>query len=447
MNSKDIIDNMVEKANSALEKCMNMDQKAVDKIVGKMAHAALENSEKLALMAFEETKKGNVKDKISKNIFASKNVFDSIKNEKTVGIIKEISSEGVTEIADPLGVIAGVTPVTNPTSTVIFKSLICAKTRNPIIFGFHPGAKNCCIETAKILKEAAVSAGAPEDLIQWIQEPSIEATSALMNHPGVAVVLATGGAAMVKSAYSTGKPALGVGPGNVPCYIEKTANVQRACEDVLLSKTFDNGMICASEQSVIVDDEISEKFESVAKKLGFYFLSSSEAKKLSGFIFNEANGKLNVKIVGQSACDIAKMADISVPENTKILVARLTKAGCDVPLSAEKLSPILGYFISNSSKEAFGICESILNFGGRGHTASIHSENSEIIKNFGLKMDAGRILVNTPASQGAIGGIYNSNIPSLTLGCGSHGKNSVSSNISIKNLVNIKKIFMRNKNI
>lgn len=447
MNSKNIIDIMVQKANLALEKYMNMDQKKIDEIVSKMAQAAVENSEKLALMAFEETKKGNFKDKISKNIFASKNVFDSIKNEKTVGIISENKSEGVTEIADPLGVIAGVTPVTNPTSTVIFKALICAKTRNPIIFGFHPGTKNCCIETAKILRDAAVSAGAPEDLIQWIEEPSIEATSGLMNHPGVAVVLATGGSAMVKSAYSTGKPALGVGPGNVPCYIEKTANVQRACEDVLLSKTFDNGMICASEQSVIVDKAISEEFEEAAKKLGFYFLSDSEAKKLSGFIFNEANGKLNVKIVGQNACDIAKMADISVPENTKILVAKLDKAGPDVPLSAEKLSPILGYFISNDSNEAFKICESILDFGGRGHTAAIHSENSEVIKNFGLKMIAGRILVNTPSSQGAIGGVYNSNIPSLTLGCGSHGKNSVSSNISIKNLVNIKKIFMRIKNI
>lgn len=447
MNSKGIIDVMVQKANLALEKYMNMDQKKVDEIVGKMAQAALENSETLALMAFEETKKGNFKDKISKNIFASKNVFDSIKNEKTVGIINENKSKGVTEIADPLGVIAGVTPVTNPTSTVIFKALICAKTRNPIIFGFHPGARNCCIETAKILRDAAVSAGAPEDLIQWIEEPSIEATSSLMNHPGVAVVLATGGSAMVKSAYSTGKPALGVGPGNVPCYIEKTANVQRACGDILLSKTFDNGMICASEQSVIVDKEISEEFEAAAKKLGFYFLSDSEAKKLSGFIFNEANGKLNVKIVGQSACNIAKMAGITVPENTKILVAKLDEAGPDVPLSAEKLSPILGYFISNDSNEAFKICESILDFGGRGHTAAIHSENSEVIKNFGLRMIAGRIIVNTPSSQGAIGGIYNSNIPSLTLGCGSHGKNSVSSNISIQNLVNIKKIFMRIKNI
>ena len=215
----------------------------------------------------------------------------------------------------------------------------------------------------------------------------------------------------------------------------------------MLSKTFDNGMICASEQSVIVDKEISEEFEAAAKKLGFYFLSDSEAKKLSGFIFNEANGKLNVKIVGQSACNIAKMADITVPENTKILVAKLDKAGPDVPLSAEKLSPILGYFISNDSNEAFKICESILDFGGRGHTAAIHSENSEVIKNFGLRMIAGRIIVNTPSSQGAIGGIYNSNIPSLTLGCGSHGKNSVSSNISIQNLVNIKKIFMRIKNI
>ena len=253
MNSKGIIDVMVQKANLALEKYMNMDQKKVDEIVGKMAQAALENSETLALMAFEETKKGNFKDKISKNIFASKNVFDSIKNEKTVGIINENKSKGVTEIADPLGVIAGVTPVTNPTSTVIFKALICAKTRNPIIFGFHPGARNCCIETAKILRDAAVSAGAPEDLIQWIKEPSIEATSSLMNHPGVAVVLATGGSAMVKSAYSTGKPALGVGPGNVPCYIEKTANVQRACGDILLSKTFDNVFFCASEKSVIVE--------------------------------------------------------------------------------------------------------------------------------------------------------------------------------------------------
>lgn len=447
ISTKELIDVLVENAVKASEEFMKLSQETVDKIVKSMAFEAMDNHVKLAKMAFEETGRGVLEDKIIKNMFSTEYIYNSIKNKKTVGILEDNEADGYIEIADPLGVIAGVTPVTNPTSTTIFKSLICTKTRNPIIFGFHPGAQKCCVETAKILRNAAVKCGAPKNCIQWIEIPSIEATSILMNHPGVDVVLATGGSGMVKSAYSTGKPALGVGPGNVPCYIEKTADLKRACNDLILSKSFDNGMICASEQSVIVDKEISKEFERIMKENNCVFLNEDESKKLSEFAFNVETGALNAKIVGKSAYEIAQMAEIEVAENTKILISPIKGAGKEFPISAEKLSPILGYYISKNSKEAFNICRDVLNFSGRGHTAVIHSENDELIRDFGLKMDAGRIIVNSPSSQGAIGDIYNTNVPSLTLGCGSKGKNSTSLNISWEHLINRKKVFKRRKNM
>lgn len=442
---KNKLDILVNEASKALDKYMKMDQNQIDKIVKEMACAAMKNHVRLAKMAFLETKRGIFEDKIIKNMFSSEYVYNYIKNKKTVGIINESSSEGYIEIADPLGVIAGVTPVTNPTSTTIFKSLLCVKTRNPIIFGFHPGAKNCCIETAKILKQAAVKAGAPEGCIGWIENPCIEATNALMNHSGVSVVLATGGAGMVKAAYSTGKPALGVGPGNVPCFVEKTANLLRACNDIILSKTFDNGMICASEQSVIIEEDIKDDFEKIMKKNGCVFLDKNQTEKLSSFVFK--NGRLNSEVAGKSAYEIATMSELELPKETKILISELKGVGEKFPLSAEKLSPILSYYVVKSCEEAFSKCDEVLNFWGKGHTASIHSENEEIIRNFGIKMNAGRIIVNSPSSQGAIGGIYNSNIPSLTLGCGSHGRNSISTNLSCNHLLNIKKIFKRRNNM
>ncbi len=447
----DNINNLVIKANRALESFVKLDQEQVDKIVQNMAIKAMENNLELAKLAIQETNRGILEDKIIKNMFASEYVFNNIKNKKTVGIINDNNFEDCIEILEPLGVVAGVTPVTNPSSTVIFKCLICAKTRNPIIFGFHPGAQKTCVKTAEILKQAGLEAGAPEDFIQWIEEPSVKSTSELMNHEKVHIVLATGGSGMVKSAYSTGKPALGVGPGNVPCYIEKTADLERACHDLILSKTFDNGMICASEQSVIVDECISQEFENIMTKNNniFFKLNNNleNINKLFNIIINPETNLLNSKIVGKSAYEIASMANINIPENTKILFIEQIGVGKDFLLSQEKLSPVLTYYKSKNSQEAFEICKNILNFGGLGHTASIHSNNQEIIKNFGLNMNSCRIIVNSPSSHGAIGDIYNTNTPSLTLGCGSHGKNSSSLNISCENLLNTKKIFFRRNNM
>ncbi len=453
MNSKELnnieasIDNMVKKANLALKEYMKLNQCDIDRIVKNMAFAAMKNHVKLAKMAAKETGRGIVEDKIIKNMFASEYVWNFIKNKRTVGIVERNDAEGYIEIADPLGVVAGVTPVTNPTSTTVFKALICAKTRNPIIFGFHPGAQKCCVETAKILKDAASEAGAPKDIIQWIESPSIEATSILMNHPEVDMVLATGGSGMVKSAYSTGKPALGVGPGNVPCYIEKTADLLRASNDLIISKTFDNGMICASEQSVIVDESVSEAFEKIMNENGCIFLNEDETEKLSSVVIDPEKKTLNPKIVGKSACQIAEIAGIDVPSSTKILLVSLKGVGEEFPLSQEKLSPILSYYKVKSVEEGFEICKKVIDFSGHGHTAAIHSNNKEVIKKFGFEMDAGRIIVNSPSSQGAIGDIYNRNIPSLTLGCGSHGKNSTSSNISCDQLINRKRIYERKVNM
>ena len=442
-----MIDDLVNKARNALNMYMKMNQSDIDKIIDSMARIAVENHVIFSEKAVKETSRGIVEDKIIKNMFASEYIYNSIKNQKTVGIIDKNNEEGYIKIAEPLGVVAGITPVTNPTSTVIFKSLICVKTRNPVIFGFHPGAQKCCKFVAEILRNAAIEAGAPENCIQWIEYPSIEATSALMNHSGVDVVLATGGSGMVKSAYSTGKPALGVGPGNVPCYIEKSAKLERACNDLILSKTFDNGMICASEQSVVVEKDIVTDFERIMSKNGCIFLSEEETKKLTSYMINPQKGTLNGAVAGKSAFEIAKSAGINVPESTKILIARLQGVGKEYPLSVEKLSPVLSYYIVENFSEGLERCKEILKFNGEGHTAVIHSQNEQIIEKFGETMDAGRIIVNSPSSQGAIGDIYNCATPSLTLGCGSKGKNSTTDNVSVNNLLNIKRVYKRRVNM
>ena len=442
-----MIDGLVSKAQTALEEYMKLDQEQVDKIVHAMALAGLDNHMLLAKMAFEETGRGVVEDKIIKNIFATEYIWHSIKYEKTVGIVDENDMEGYVEVAEPVGVVAGVTPVTNPTSTTMFKSLICAKTRNPIIFGFHPSAQKSSAKAAQILHDAAVKAGAPENCIQWIEFPSIEATSALMNHPGVALVLATGGSGMVKAAYSTGKPALGVGPGNVPCYIEKTAKLERACTDLMLSKTFDNGMICASEQAVIVDREIAKDFERIMKENACYFLNEEETEKVSAYVINPAKQAVNPDIVGKPAAWIAAQAGVTVPADTKILIAHLPDVGAQYPLSREKLSPVLAYFIVKGREEGFEMARKMLDMGGLGHSAVIHSTDLDLIKAYGEAMKVGRVISNSPSSQGAIGDIYNTNTPSLTLGCGSYGHNSTTSNVSSVNLINKKRIARRRVNM
>lgn len=442
-----MIDELATKANVALKAMEDFTQEQVDHIVHQMAMAALDQHMPLAKMAVEETGRGIYEDKAIKNMYASEYIWNNIKHDKTVGVINKDEQTGLMEIAEPVGVVCGVTPTTNPTSTTIFKSLIALKTRNPIVFAFHPSAQKCSAEAARIVRDAAIAAGAPENCIQWIEQPSIDATSALMNHPGIAIVLATGGAGMVKSAYSTGKPALGVGPGNVPAYIEKTAKVKRAVNDLIVSKSFDNGMICASEQAVIVDKEIYASVKAEFEAHNVYFVKPNELQKLEDAVMNEGKYAVNPAIVGNSAEKIAELAGISVPKGTKILVAELEGAGPEYPLSREKLSPVLAMMKSNNAEHAFELCEAMLNLGGLGHTAVIHTEDEELQIAFGLRMKACRILVNTPSAEGGIGNIYNEMIPSLTLGCGSYGKNSVSKNVSAINLINIKTVAKRRNNM
>ena len=442
-----VIDELAAKANVALEKMSDFDQEKVDYIVHQGAIAALDKHMLLAKMAIEETGRGVYEDKAIKNMYASEYIWNNIKHDKTVGVINEDKQKGLIEVAEPVGVICGVTPTTNPTSTTIFKSLIALKTRNPIIFAFHPSAQKCSAEAARIVRDAAIEAGAPEDCIQWIEHPSIEATQTLMNHPGVATVLATGGAGMVKSAYSTGKPALGVGPGNVPSYIEKTAKIKRAVNDLIVSKTFDNGMICASEQAVIVDKEVYAEVKAEFEAHNVYFVKPNEIAKLEAVVMNEAKTAVNPKVVGHHAREIAEWAGITVPAETKMLIVELEGVGPDYPLSREKLSPVLAMVKANSTKHGFELCEGMLNLGGLGHTAVIHTEDEDLQVKFGLRMKACRILVNSPSAEGGIGDIYNEMIPSLTLGCGSYGKNSVSRNVSAVNLINVKTLAKRRNNM
>ena len=438
-----VIDNLVKKANIAMEEMMKLNQEEIDNIVQVMAKAGLENHIKLAKLAVEETKKGVFEDKVTKNIFATEYIYNDIKYKNTVGVIDENEEEGSMTVAEPIGIIAGVTPVTNPTSTTMFKSLIAIKGRNSIIFSFHPAAQNCSREAAQILRNAAIKAGAPKDCIQWIEEPSLQASNELMNHKGISIILATGGPGMVKSAYSSGKPALGVGPGNVPCFIEKSADIDEAVNDLILSKTFDNGMICASEQAVIIEKVIYEKVINLMKKQKCYFVNSEEKELLQNTLINSQTKSLNPDIVGQSAYTIAKMSGFDVEKDTKILVAEIKGVGEDYPLSKEKLSPVLACIKVEDYKEGIEKCVEMTEFGGIGHTAVIHSNDDKVILEFSKKVKTGRLLVNTPSSQGAIGGIYTTNTPSLTLGCGSMGNNSTTDNISAINLINTKKVTKR----
>lgn len=444
---KEMIDTLVNNGRKALQALESFTQEQIDNIVHEMALAGVDQHMPLAKLAVEETGRGVYEDKCIKNIFATEYIWHSIKKDKTVGIIHQDPHEEMIEIAEPVGVVAGVTPVTNPTSTTMFKALIAIKTRNPIIFAFHPSAQNCSIAAAKTVYDAAVKAGAPKHCIQWIEKPSVEATKQLMNHEGVALVLATGGAGMVKSAYSTGKPALGVGPGNVPCYIEKSAHIKRAVNDLILSKTFDNGMICASEQAIIVDKEIYDDVKTEMIENDCYFVTEEERSKLEKLVINENTCAVNSDIVGKSAQYIAELVGITVPKNTKMLVAEIQGIGAAYPLSREKLSPVLACVKANSLEEGFTYCEEMLNLGGLGHSAVIHSVNKEVQKQFGLRMKACRLIVNAPSSQGGIGDIYNGFIPSLTLGCGSYGKNSVSQNVTATHLLNIKRLANRKKNM
>ncbi|MER1954718.1 MAG: bifunctional acetaldehyde-CoA/alcohol dehydrogenase [Desemzia incerta] len=444
---EEMIQRYTTKAKHALVELEDFNQEQIDHIVHQMALAGLNDHMRLAKMAVEETKRGIYEDKCVKNMFATESIWHDIKNDKTVGIIQDDEQAGVMTIASPVGVVCGVTPVTNPTSTTMFKALIAVKTRNPIIFAFHPSAQKSSAEAAKVLYEAAVKAGAPNNIIQWIETPSLEATNGLMNHPDIAIVLATGGSGMVKAAYSTGKPALGVGPGNVPSYIEKTAKIKRAVNDVIVSKTFDNGMICASEQAVIVDKEIYSEVRSEFERQGVYFVSKKELPLLEDAVMTMDKTAVNPAIVGQSADTIAQLAGIKAPKGTKILMAELEGVGSDYPLSREKLSPVLAMLKAENTEHGFELCQKMLELGGLGHSAAIHTKRMDLAAEFGEKMKAGRIIVNSPTAQGGIGDIYNNMLPSLTLGCGSYGRNSVSTNVSAVNLINLKTVAKRRNNM
>lgn len=447
------VDALVQKGLKALAEYASFTQEKIDYIVAKCSVAALDKHGELAKLAIEETKRGVFEDKATKNLFACEYVTNNMKRLKTVGVISEDDVTGLTEIAEPVGVVAGVTPVTNPTSTAIFKSLICLKTRNPIIFGFHPNAQKCSVAAAKVVYEAAVAAGAPENCIQWIEHPSMDATTALMNHPGVATILATGGNAMVRAAYSCGKPALGVGAGNVPAYMEKSCNLRQAVNDIVMSKSFDNGMICASEQAVIIDKEIYEEAIEEFKKFGVYFANKAEKKKLEAYMFGVtkkeecASAKLNPNIVGKAATWIAHEAGFEVPANTVIIVVECASVGVEEPLTREKLSPVLAMLKANSTEEGLMLSKQMVEFNGLGHSAAIHTASKELATRFGDLIPAIRVIWNSPSTFGGIGNVYNSFIPSLTLGCGSYGHNSVAGNVSAVNLLNIKKVGRRRNNM
>ncbi len=444
-----MVDELVQKAKVALDEYLKLDQEQIDKITEAMALAGLTAQMKLAKMAVDETGRGIFEDKVTKNIFSTEYIYHSIKHDKTVGVIDENEDESYIEIAEPVGIVAGVTPTTNPTSTTMFKSIICAKTRNPIIFGFHPAAQKCSREAAIIVRDAAIAAGAPENCIQWIEVPSIEATNALMNHPDVATVLATGGSAMVKAAYSTGKPALGVGPGDVPAFVEKTANLEQSLTDIILSKSFDNGMICASEQAAILEAPIYDKAVAFMKSQGCYFATKEEVEKLTPIVIDPKRNMAGPNIVGKSAAYIAGLAGIKIPEDTKVLCCEIEGVGPEYPLSREKLSPVLAVLKAKDIEDGIQKAEAMVELGGLGHTAVIHTDanNTELIEEYGKRLKTCRIIVNSPSALGGIGDIYNSLDPSLTLGCGSYGHNSTSSNVTEFNLINRKKVAKRRVNM
>ena len=434
--SRQEVRDLIRKSKEAQKIYATFSQEKIDSIINSMVKGIKVYNEKLAKMAVEETGFGNWQDKVLKNRFASEYLHEYIKDMKTIGELK--NENEVLEIGVPLGVIAGLIPSTNPTSTTIYKILISLKAGNGIVISPHPNAKNCIIETANLLKEIAEKAGVPEGLIGVVKTITMDATEELMKHEDTALILATGGEAMVKAAYSSGNPAIGVGPGNGPAFIEKSANIKLAVKRILDSKTFDNGAICASEQSIIVEKVIKEKVKEELIAQGGYFLNLEESKKLANFILR-SNGTMNPQIVGKSALRLAQMAGINIPCNTKVLISEECEVSKRNPYSREKLAPILAFYVENSWEEACERSIEILNVEGKGHTMVIHSEDNQIIREFALKKPVSRLLVNTPGALGGIGGTTNL-APALTLGCGAVGGSSTSDNITPLNLINIRRV-------
>ncbi|MCF6515468.1 aldehyde dehydrogenase family protein [Lactobacillus sp. S2-2] len=437
------INEMVKNAKEALKVMHDFTQEKVDKITKAMVDAGYNNSELLAKEAFEETGRGVETDKATKNKFATENVWNSIKNNKTVGIINDDKEQGLTEIAEPMGVIAGIVPVTNPTSTTMFKAILAMKTRNSIIFSFHPQANQSSIKAAQIMQDAAVKAGAPKDSIQWIEKPSIDATNDLINNDGVDITLATGGPGLVSSAYSSGKPALGVGPGNGPVYIEKTADLDQAVKDLVFSKTFDNGMICSTENSAVIDDSIYQEIVEKLKNNHVYFVPEDEKEKVTKAMFDDQRLSVKGPIAGASAQKIADLAEIEIPTGTKVLAIEMNGIGAKYPMSGEKLCPVISVYRASSKEDAFDKVNQLLNYGGLGHTAAIQTKDDDVVTEYGMKEPATRIIVNAPSGLGGVGDLYNNLKPSLTLGTGTWGKNSFSHNLSDSDLLNIKIIARR----
>jgi len=437
----------MQEVREAQEKFSTFTQEQVDKIFKAAAMAANSARIPLAKMAVEETGMGIVEDKVIKNHYASEYIYNAYKDTKTCGVIEKDQAWGIVKIAEPVGVIAAVVPTTNPTSTAIFKALLALKTRNGIVFSPHPRAKNCTIAAAKVVLDAAVKAGAPAGIISWVDEPSVELSGLVMKEADI--VLATGGPGMVKAAYSSGKPAVGVGSGNTPVIIDETADIKMAVSSVLISKTFDNGMICASEQSIVVMDTVYDEVRAEFIKRGCYFLKEDEIEKIRKVII--VNGALNAKIVGQAAYKIAALGGVIVPEETKVIIGEIESVEREEEFSHEKLSPVLGFYKATSFDDALAKAYRLSVLGGFGHTTSLFTnatKSTDRIAQFGAMMKTGRILINTPSSHGGIGDLYNFKLqPSLTLGCGSWGGNSVSENVGVKQLLNIKTVAERRENM
>lgn len=432
------IDQLVENTQVALGKMSSYSQEQVDSIVEAMIEAGIQNAEKLGVMAYEETQMGRPEHKVAKNISATKVNGDFLRGKKSVGIIGE--KDGIIEIAEPYGVIAGLCPTTNPTSTVMFKAIIALKGRNTIIFSFHPRAQKCGAASAQLMLDAAVKAGAPENCIQWVEEPSLEKTDYLMKHPGVSLILATGGSAMVKAAYSSGHPAYGVGPGNIPAYIEKSADIKSTVQNLIMSKTFDNGLICASEQNLIFDDkDFSEKVLEEFEKNGCFIVNAEQKEKITKTLFDAETGLPNIEVVGKPAMKVAELAGFSVPDNTQVLLVPLDAIGAGDKLSGEKLSPVLGYIVTSSRAEAIKTACQMLEYKGAGHSATIHSRDDKAFGEYFMAVPANRVLLNQPSVLGAVGGEYNNLNPTFTLGCGTQGGNSISDNLQYFHLLNIKR--------
>ena len=437
------LEGLINQARTAAAVFSQFTQEDVDRIVKPMVLAGLEQAQHLARMAVEETKLGVMEDKFLKNMVATEFVYNYIKDKRTVGIIREFPERNLVEVAEPIGVIFSLTPITNPTSTVLFKCIMAIKTRNAVIFSPHPKAWRCCAEAVRIMSEAAIKHGAPEGVFTCLESHTLLDNAYLMKHKHVGLIDATGGPGAVKAAYSSGKPALGVGPGNTPVYLEKTASLNTAVVDIIISKTFDNGTICASEQTLVIDDEIYEAALKKFAELGAHICNEKETRLLERTVIDPETGCMQPMAIGQKATDIARFVGLSVKPDTKLLIAPIKGVGREHPLSVEKLFPLLAVYRAKSTEEALKVCIDVNHAGGLGHTAVIFSRNDEIIRKFGEVINAGRIIVNSPGSVGALGGVYNDMVPTFSFGCGTGGGNSTTDNVNIYHYLNIKRLARR----